>query len=362
MSPTPSSSQALPNSRTTTGVAIFGGLFLLLGLVFLLSLSLGSQAIPLAETWTVLTGGEASKTAWEKIILNIRLPQAITALLAGAALSTAGLQMQTLFRNPLADPFVLGVNAGAGLGVALVVLFVGTTGVALLDQLALTGVLSVIGASTLGSLVVMLIVLLIGRRVDGMTLLIFGLMLGYATSALVQVLLYFSIPEKIQAYMSWTFGNFGGVTWNHIPAFSGALLIGLAIAASLGKSLNALLLGEAYAESMGLNLKRTQLLIILSTSLLAGTVTGFCGPIGFIGIAVPHLCRMIFHSSNHQILIPATILVGGLTTLTADLISRLPGSNLSLPLNAVTALIGTPVIIWLLLKKRTFSQGQKGEL
>jgi iron complex transport system permease protein len=328
---------------------------LIAGLIgaFLLSLVLGSVPIPLDEIVRVLFGGEASREAWTNIILKFRLPKALTAILAGAALGIGGLQMQTLFRNPLADPFVLGINSGASLGVALVVLAVGTPGLMLLAGTSLVGDFSLALAASLGSAVVLGVVLLIARRVhSSVTLLILGLMFGYGVGAVVSLMLYFSIAERIQTYINWTFGSFGGVTWSQMLVFAPTILVGLAIAFLLSKSLNALLLSETYARSMGMNVRRTRLWIIASTALLAGAVTAFCGPIGFLGIAVPHICRSLFNSSDHRLLIPATILMGGIVALIADLIAQVPGSQLVLPLNAITALIGAPVVIWIILRGR----------
>ena len=321
--------------------------------VFLLSLAIGSVSIPLADIIRVLLGGSASRNSWTSIVLKFRLPKALTAALAGAALGVSGLQMQTLFRNPLADPFVLGISSGASLGVALVVLSVGSVGMVLLAGIGLLGDLSLVVAASLGSALVLGLVLLVARRVtNSVTLLILGLMFGYGVGAVVSLLLYFSIAERIQAYINWTFGSFGAVTWSQMIVFAPAILIGLVIAFLLSKPLNALLLGETYARSMGMNVAAGRRWIIVSTALLAGTVTAFCGPIGFLGIAVPHICRSLFDTSDHRILIPATILAGALVALVADLIAQVPGSQTVLPLNAITALIGAPVVIWIILRGR----------
>ncbi len=328
---------------------------MLAGLVgmFLLSLALGSVRIPLDEIVTVLFGGEASRDSWTNIILRFRLPKALAALLAGAALSVGGVQMQTLFRNPLVDPFVLGISSGASLGVALAVLAVGAPGAVLLAGVSLQGDLGLVTAAVLGSAAVLALVLLVARRVQSsVTLLILGLMFGYAVSAVVSLLLYFSIAERIQAYVNWTFGSFGGVTWSQMPVFALAILVGLAVAFVLSKPLNGLLLGEMYARIMGMDVRRVRVWIILSTALLAGTVTAFCGPIGFLGIAVPHICRSLLNTSDHRVLIPAAVLMGGIVALAADLIAQVPGSQLVLPLNAIMALIGAPVVIWMILRGR----------
>jgi iron complex transport system permease protein len=338
-------------------------LVLLVGLVgmFLLSLSIGSVSIPFDQIVTVLLGGEAERTSWTNIVLKFRLPKATTAMLAGAALGVSGLMMQTFFRNPLADPFVLGISSGASLGVALVVLSAGTVGGTLLAGFGLAGDLLLASAAALGSGATMFVVLLVAGRVQSsMTLLILGLMMGYLVSAAVSLLLYFAIPERIQAYISWTFGSFGGVTWEQMPIMAGGVLIGLVIALGLTKSLNALLLGEGYARSLGMNVGLTRVAIVSATAILAGTVTAFCGPIGFVGIAVPHLCRSLFNTSDHRVLVPGTILMGAIIALVAALIAEVPGNNLILPLNAVTALIGAPVVIAVILRRRNLQQSFGG--
>lgn len=348
-----------PNQTTTIAwprlgleMRLFG---LLLGGVlglFLLSLLLGSVQIPLDEVLTILVGGEAEKASWATIILKFRLPKAVTAVFAGSALAVSGLQMQTLFRNPLAGPFVLGINSGASLGVALVILTVGATGSTLLASLTIIGDFGVVVAASVGAGLVLLLIVGVARRVETMTLLILGLLFGYATSALVSILLYFSSPERISAYVTWTFGSFGGVTWAQMRVLAPVVLAGLLIAWLTVKPLNALLLGEAYARTLGVNVRRARFWIICSTALLAGSITAFAGPIGFIGIAVPHLCRSLFNSSDHRVLIPTTILMGAGIALLADLIAQLPGSQTVLPLNAITALIGAPVVGWVILRRR----------
>ena len=335
-------------------------LILLLGALtaaFLLSLAAGSVQIPLDQIVTVLLGGEAERASWKQIILQFRLPKAVTAMLAGAALGAGGLMMQTFFRNPLADPCILGLSSGASLGVALAVLAAGTVGGVLVAGIGFSGDLSIALAASIGAGVTMALVLLVARRVRSpMTLLILGLMFGYVTGAMVSLLLYFSIPERIQIYISWGFGSFGGVTWDQMRIFAPAILTGLALALALIKPLDALLLGEAYARSMGLNIMRARALIILSTGLLAGAVTAFCGPIGFIGVAVPHLCRTLFRAAHHRALLPACALMGALVALLAGLVAEVPGSAIVLPLNAVTALFGAPVVILVILRGRDLRQ------
>lgn len=335
-------------------------LLLVVGLlgVFALSLILGSVNIPLNEVITVLLGGDASREAWTNIILKFRLPRAITAVLAGAALSVGGVMIQTFFRNPLADPYILGISSGASLGVALVVLTFGTSGAAMLAGLGLIGDVGITVAACAGAALVMMIVLTVARRVqNSITLLILGLMFGYVTGALVSLLMYFAVPERVQAYVNWGFGSFGGVTWDQLPLLAGVVIIGLLAGMLLGKTLNALLLGEAYARSMGVDVRRARIAVIGVTALLAGAVTAFCGPIGFIGVAVPHLCRGLLGTSDHRALLPASVLMGGIVALAAALISQMPGSAIALPLNAVTALFGAPVVIWVILRTRALRDG-----
>ena len=349
-----------PARRLRQGIrpAALAGLAALLVLAFLLSLSVGSVSIPLRQIGVILLGGVPERATWADIIWLFRLPKAITAALAGAALGLAGLQMQTLFRNPLADPFVLGISSGASLGVALVVL--GSAGVlsgsTLLSGLGLLGDIGVVAAASLGAAAVMLLIVVAARRVQTMTLLILGLMLGYAVSALVSILLNFSIAQRIQTYVAWTFGSFGGTTWAEIKVLAPVLVAALGVAGAMSKPLNALLLGEDYARSMGLNVSRSRFWIIASASVLAGAVTAFCGPIGFLGIAIPHLCRGLFSTSDHRILIPAVILTGGIVALGADLAAQVPGSPIVLPLNAITALVGAPVVAWVILRRRDFKE------
>jgi len=333
-------------------ITLLGLAAALLG-VFLLSLAVGSVHIPIGEVLRILVGEQPERATWTSIVLNFRLPRALTATLAGAALGVSGLQMQTLFRNPLADPFVLGVSSGASLGVALVVLSVGVASSAPL--LAVSGLLSNVSlvlAACGGAAAVLLIVLLLARHVQSsVTLLIIGLMIGYLTSAIVSLLLYFSIADRIQAYITWTFGSFGGVTWSQMRVLAPTVLVGLGLAFTLAKSLNALLLGEAYAHSMGLPVKQARFQIITSAAVLAGAVTAFCGPIAFLGIAVPHFCRSLFATSDHRLLVPAVILMGALGALGADLIAQVPGSDTVLPLNAVMSLLGAPVVVWIILRR-----------
>jgi len=344
-----------PDSGLRWGALI--GLAMALLSSFLLSLAMGSVSIPLAEVIAILWGESPEKASWGHIVLSIRLPRALTGILAGAALSVSGLQMQTLFRNPLADPFILGISAGASLGVALVVLGTGAASAGLLINLGLGGHISLVAAAVGGAALVLGLVMAVGQRVQhAMTLLILGLMFGYLTSALVSVLLYFSIPEQIQTYVVWTLGSFGSVTWSQLRLLAPVILLGLGIAHILAKPLNALLLGPEYARSLGVGLRQSRGWIIVSAALLAGAVTAYCGPIGFLGVAVPHLCRALFRTSNHRLLLPTSAILGALLALVADLVARLPGSQATLPLNAVTSLIGAPVVTWIILRRHNLRQ------
>lgn len=315
-------------------------------------LVLGPAQITLEEVWAVLTG-QPTRPIAQLIVGSVRLPRTITACLAGAALGVTGLAMQTLFRNPLADPFILGISAGSSLGVAAVILVVGGGGAAALTAgLGFGGDLAVVVASAIGSGTVMTVVLLVGHAVhSSVTLLLIGVMIGYLVSAGVSVMMSFSTPQLIAAYSRWGFGSYGGVTWANLPLISAVIGMGLVASLALLKPLNALLLGERYAQSVGLNLRAARMALIALTSVLAGTVTAFCGPIQFLGIAVPHLARGMFNTSDHRVLIPATALTGALLALTADIIAGLPGDSV-LPLNAINAAFGAPVVIWILLQRR----------
>ncbi len=321
----------------------------ILGL-FLLDISLGSVYIPVDEVFNILIGGDVEKSSWQNIILKFRIPRALTAIAVGAALAVSGLQMQTLFRNPLAGPFVLGISSGASLGVALLML----SG-SLISSAFFTSEIGnwlVVLAASLGSGLVLLLVVAVSIRVrDSMTLLIIGLMFGSLTGAVVSILQYFSTGDEIQMYLFWTFGSLGGLNINELKVLGIIVGIGLVVTVAIIKPLNALLLSENYARSMGVNIKSSRLLIILSTSLLAGSVTAFCGPIAFIGLAVPHLTRLLFDTSDHKVLLPAVALTGIIIMLVCDIISQLPGSQSLLPINAVTSLLGAPVVIWIILKK-----------
>lgn len=326
-------------------------LFITLIAAFLINLSMGSVSIPLGEIISVFIGNGASKQTWQYILLDYRLPKALTAMLAGGGLAVSGLLMQTLFRNPLAGPFVLGLSSGASLGVAILILgasaFGGYFGTMLLSQWSL------VLASALGSFLVLLAVLAVTFRIkDTMAILIIGLMFGSVTTAVVSVLSYFSNAEQLQQYIFWSFGSLGNQSWQGVSILAFCFLAGLALSIFSCKSLNALLLGENYAKSMGLHIKRTTFIIIVATSILAGSITAFVGPIAFVGLAVPHLVRQFYKTSNHFILLPAVLLCGSLLLLICDTVAQLPFSEFTLPINAITSLIGAPVVIWLLVRKR----------
>lgn len=330
-------------------------LFLLILLLLLLTgldLLLGTVRIPLSDVLRILFGGD-SKDSWEYIILNFRLPKAFTAILVGAGLSLSGLMMQTLFRNPLAGPYVLGVSSGATLGVALLVLasawiLPATAGVPLPNAYG-----GWILASILGSGLVMLLVILVSLRVaDSVSILIIGIMFGSVTGAIVSVLQYFSDPDSVHSFLVWTFGSISGVTWSQLIWMAPLSLIGIGSVFFLQKPLNALLLGENQARAIGIATKRYRLIIILLTSVLAGSITAFAGPIAFVGIAIPHLARAFVRATDHRRVIPVTALMGAMLLLICDMISQLPASNQVLPINSVTALFGAPVVIWVIVRKR----------
>ncbi len=297
-----------------------------------------------------LFGGEVTKPAWEFIIYDYRLPKALMAVITGSGLAVAGLLMQTLFRNPLAGPFVLGISSGASLGVALFIL--GGTVLGVSSALAF-GKWGLIIAAATGSFLVFLMVLAVASRVrDTMALLIIGLMVGSLTSAVVSVLSYFSKAEELQQYIFWSFGSLGDVSWQSIRLLLYCFVAGLVLALTHLKELNALLLGDAYAKTLGVHYTRSRFVIIIATSLLAGSITAFAGPIAFIGLAVPHLIRQIMPTSDHRVLFPAVILGGAILMLICDTVAQVPFSEYTLPINAVTALVGAPVVIWLLVRKK----------
>lgn len=317
---------------------------------FFINISLGSVNIPLRSIIGSLFGN-IDNTTWDVIITNYRLPKAVTSILVGSGLGISGLLMQTLFRNPLAGPFVLGITSGASLGVALIILGSGLFGG--FFATALISKWSIVIAASLGSFLVLLAVLAVSHKVrDTMAILIIGLMFGSITAAVVSVLSYFSSAEQLQQYVFWGFGSLSNLSWRELGIFFLIYLVGMILSIMSIKSLNSLLLGENYAKSLGINLKQSRFIIILATSLIAGTITAFAGPIAFIGLAIPHLTRQIFKTSNHKILLPAVFLFGAITMLICDSIAQVPGSDYTLPINAITALVGAPVVIWLLVRQR----------
>ena len=341
------------SSRSRESIVI-AAMMLALVAVFLLSLAISSVWVPLDQVVAVLTGMDTEQSSAHVLIREVRLPRSLTALLAGAALGIAGLQMQTLFRNPLADPYALGIASGASLGVALVLLTSGAVvSNVFASSLGLAGDAAVTAASIAGAALAISVVLGLSNRVENpATVLILGLMFGYAAQAFVTVLVAGTDPDKLQRWVAWGFGSFSGVQWGKMTLFAPLVLIGLGISALTTKQLNALLLGEKYASSMGLNVRRMRVLTMAGASILGGVVTAFCGPIAFLGIAIPHMCRGLLGTSDHRSLVPATILMGGIVALTAQIISLLPGNSGVFPLNAVTSLIGAPVVVIVLMRNR----------
>lgn len=316
---------------------LFAVLTVLPVFLFLLDLAVGAVPVPLGDVWAALTGGDCPQ-ATAKIILNIRLIKAVVALLAGAALSVSGLQMQTLFRNPLAGPYVLGISSGASLGVALVVLAgVGSS-------------IGIAGAAWLGAALVLVVIAAVGHRIkDIMVILILGMMFSSGIGAVVQILQYVANDESLKMFVVWTMGALGDVTFSQLAVLVPSIVAGLLLAVVTIKPLNLLLFGEEYAVTMGLNIRRLRGLLFLSTTLLAGTVTAFCGPIGFIGLAMPHVTRMLFRNSDHRVLVPGTVLSGASVLLLCDLVSKM----FTLPINAITALLGIPIVVWVVLRNKS---------
>ena len=330
----------------------------------LLGVAVGSIAIPFAATLDVLGAvfaGSADVAAgdeavWTTVVRQIRIPRTLTALLAGAALGIAGLQMQTLFRNPLADPFVLGVSSGASFGVAAVVLVAGTGVTVFTAGLGWLGDLGLAGAAVVGAAVVMAVVLALSMRVRSIvTVLIVGLLVGQLVGALITILISAAEEQYVDQFVRWGFGSFRGVTWSELRILAPAVAVGIVIAMLSVKQLNVLLLGDSYARSLGVHVRRAQLVTMLGAALLAGSVTAFAGPIAFLGVAIPHLARGLFRTSDHRVLAPAVILCGGMLALAAEIVAQLPGLSSVLPLNAVTALIGAPVVLSVLLRRRRLS-------
>ncbi len=337
--------------HNNTNIVPFSILVVLLILCFFANLNLGSVSIPIQDVFGSLIGSTLENESWQYIIQNYRLPKAFTAILVGSGLGIAGLLMQTLFRNPLAGPFVLGISSGASLGVAVVImgasLFGGAFAALLISKWSL------VIASSLGSFLVLLVVMIVSSKVrDTMAILIIGLMFASITAAIVSVLSYFASAEQLQQYIFWGFGSLGNLSWQELMLLLIIYLLGMILSIASIKSLDTLLLGENYAKSLGLNLNQSRMLIIIATSLLAGTITAFAGPIAFIGLAIPHIARQVFNTSNHKVLLPAIFLIGAIVMLICDSIAQLPTSDYTLPINAITSLFGAPIVIWLLVRKR----------
>ena len=330
---------------------VFALIGVALALMFLVNVSLGSVYVPFEEIVNSLITGESEKDTWRYIVLNYRLPKAVTAVLVGSGLSLSGLLMQTLFRNPLAGPYVLGISSGASLGVALLLLGSSIAG----GSLVLMGnshvMISV--AASLGAFGVLTAVMVVSRQLKNtMSILIVGLMFSSLSAAVISVLAYFSSAESLQRYTFWGFGSLGNLTWTELLVFGLLYLIALLLLLPSIKPLNSLLLGENYAKSIGIEMKKTRNLILLSTSLFTGVITAFSGPIAFIGLAAPHLTKLMLNNSDHRIVLPAAALFGALIMLISDTIAQLPGSEYTLPINAITTLFGAPIVIWLLVRKR----------
>lgn len=320
---------------------------------FFLNVLLGSVKIPAGDILGIMTGRMSESAIWNNIILKSRIPQALTAVMAGAGLAVSGLLMQTVFRNPLAGPSVLGISSGASLGVAFVVLLSGSIGGVALSKLGAIGEVTITLSAIIGSLLIMALIAFVAQKVRGnVTLLIMGVMIGYIANAVIGVLKFFSAEEDIRAYVIWGLGSFSRVSGGQTTVFIVLMLILLPLTFLLIKTLNLLLLGDSYARNLGLNIKRARLLVISASGVLVAVVTAYCGPIVFLGLAVPHLCRGIFRTSNHATILPASLFAGASLALLCNLIARMPGFEGALPVNSVTALVGAPVVMWVLFNKR----------
>lgn len=336
-------------SNTFLMLAIIASIILLL----FLNLILGSVSIPVESVWHIIWRTGEEPVTWQNIIWKSRLPQALTALVAGAGLAISGLQMQTVFRNPLAGPSVLGISSGASMGVAFVVLLSGSLGGVALSRLGLMGELALSVAAIVGSLSVMALIVYVSQKVKGnVTLLIIGVMIGYVANAVIGVLKFFSVEEDIRAYVIWGLGSFSRVSGNQMMLFVAIMCVLIPLSFLLIKTLNLLLLGDGYARNLGLNIKQARLLVITSAGVLTAIVTAYCGPIVFLGLAVPHLCRAMFQTSDHRILMPGVLFAGAALALGCNLIARMPGFEGALPVNSVTALVGAPVVASVLFRKR----------
>ncbi|MFN8323193.1 MAG: iron ABC transporter permease [Chitinophagales bacterium] len=333
-------------------ILLFTGLALLLLAVLMLQLLLGSVSIPLSQIVSILAGNEPEQEVWNSIILQSRFPAALAALVAGAGLSVSGLQMQTLFRNPVAGPYVLGISSGASLGVAVFILAASSLGY---SQLHLLRSWNIILAAGAGAVLIFLINFLISSRLsDVVAILIVGLMIGGGISALIEILQAFSSNEALKRYVLWSFGSFRYVDTDQINYLTGAVLAGSVFSFFLSKPLNLLLMGDTYALSSGLDVSKAKMLIVLCTSVLAGSITAFCGPIGFVGLAVPHIARALFHTADHKILTPAAMMIGAVICGLCNVIASTPGSDYVLPINAVTSLLGAPIVIWIIIRQKKY--------
>ena len=316
-------------------------------ILFILNLLVGSVHIPAADVFSILAGDETARPSWQYIVMESRLPQALTALFCGSALAISGLLLQTAFRNPLAGPSIFGINSGAGLGVALVMLLLG--GSLSVGSVSVSGFVAILAAAFIGAMAVMALIFFFSTLVrNHVMLLIIGIMIGYISNSVVSLLNFFATDEGVKSYMVWGMGSFGGVSMAHIPVFAGITMLGLTGAIVLIKPLNALMLGDRYAENLGVNILKVRNWLLIVTGLLTAITTAFCGPVAFIGLAVPHIVRLLFTTDNHRILMPATILMGAITALLCNIICYLPGELGVIPLNAVTPLIGAPVIIYVI--------------
>ena len=332
------------------GVIYCTGLTLVIVVLFILNLMMGSVSIPVEDTIRILMGEGSVKPSWQYIILESRMPQALTAILCGGALAASGLMLQTAFRNPLAGPSIFGINSGAGLGVALVMLFLG--GSISAGSVSLSGFVAVLTAAFAGAMAVMTLIFFFSTIVrNHVMLLIIGIMIGYISNSAISLLNFFATDEGVRSYMVWGMGSFGGVSMRMMPAFASITLLGLLGCLLLIKPLNALMLGDHYAENLGVNIIRTRNWLLIVTGILTAVTTAFCGPIAFIGLAVPHITRLLLTTDNHRSLLPATILMGAVIALLCNLITVLPGETGVIPLNAVTPLIGAPVIIYVIIKR-----------
>ena len=339
-------------SRNKINISILIAIIFLGILLFSLNLFVGSVTIPFADLFNVFFGSEVNPTV-STIVFDYRLPQAVTALFAGAALSVAGLLMQTLFRNPLADPSMLGISSGAGLGVAITILLTGILGGSALSTMGIWSNLGVSLAAFVGATLVLMLILGFSSRVRNMTtLIIIGLMVSYLAGSLTDIMKFFSMKEDIHAFVIWGMGSFSAVGTSKLMFFSISIALGLFASLFMSKNLNVILLGDLYAENLGVNVKRNNLFIILVSGYLTAIVTAYCGPIAFLGLAIPHLTRFIFKTSDHRILVPAVMLIGMVVSLLCSLVARMPGFEGNLPINAVTAFIGAPIVIWVILRKR----------